>query len=141
MSLPVTWVFAVVTGFIAGMSSTLFGIGGGIVIVPALSFAYASLAGEGFPMARATSLAAIVPISAWGTFLHARKGNVEFKVIPILLPLSLVFAVGGVIAAYELKAEYLKIVFSVLLGVMSIKLILEARTIRKEDKAKREVQL
>jgi len=140
MSLASTWVFALVTGFVAGMSSTLFGIGGGIVIVPALTFAYTSLA-DNFAVARATSLAAIVPISIWGTFLHARKGNVEFKVIPILLPLSLVFAVGGVIAAYQLKAEYLKIVFAVLLGVMSIKLVLEARAIRKEEKAKREVQV
>ena len=136
ISLPATWIFAFVVGFIAGLSSTLFGIGGGIVIVPALTIGYSELA-EHFNIARATSLAAIVPISVWGTFLHARKGNVEFKLIPMLLPLSLVFAVGGVIAAYWLHAEYLTVVFAVVLAVMAVKLVMEARSIAKEDKAKR----
>ncbi|MCA8917516.1 MAG: sulfite exporter TauE/SafE family protein [Planctomycetes bacterium] len=136
ISLPATWIFAFVVGFIAGLSSTLFGIGGGIVIVPALTIGYSELA-EHFNIARATSLAAIVPISVWGTFLHARKGNVEFKLIPMLLPLSLVFAVGGVIAAYWLYAEYLTVVFAVVLAVMAVKLVMEARSIAKEDKAKR----
>ena len=136
IGLPATWIFAFVVGFIAGLSSTLFGIGGGIVIVPALTIGYSELA-EHFNIARATSLAAIVPISVWGTFLHARKGNVEFKLIPMLLPLSLVFAVGGVIAAYWLHAEYLTVVFAVVLAVMAVKLMMEARSIAKEDKAKR----
>ena len=136
ISLPATWIFAFVVGFIAGLSSTLFGIGGGIVIVPALTIGYSELA-EHFNIARATSLAAIVPISVWGTFLHARKGNVEFKLIPMLLPLSLVFAVGGVIAAYWLYAEYLTVVFAVVLAVMAVKLVMEARSIAKADKAKR----
>lgn len=136
LSLPATWIFAFVVGFIAGLSSTLFGIGGGIVIVPALTIGYSELA-EHFNIARATSLAAIVPISLWGTFLHARKGNVEFKLIPMLLPLSLVFAVGGVVAAYWLHAEYLTIVFAVVLAVMAAKLVLEARSIAKEEKAQR----
>ncbi|MCA8937367.1 MAG: sulfite exporter TauE/SafE family protein [Planctomycetes bacterium] len=136
IGLPATWIFAFVVGFIAGLSSTLFGIGGGIVIVPALTIGYSELA-EHFNIARATSLAAIVPISVWGTFLHARKGNVEFKLIPMLLPLSLVFAVGGVIAAYWLHAEYLTVVFAVVLAVMAVKLVMEARSIAKEDKAKR----
>lgn len=135
LSLPGTWVFALSVGFLAGLSSTLFGIGGGIVIVPALTIAYGDLAAH-FNLARATSLAAIVPISAWGTFLHARKGNVEFKLIPILLPLSLVFAVGGVFAAYKLRAEYLTIVFAVLLAVMAIKLVMEARGIARDEKAR-----
>jgi uncharacterized membrane protein YfcA len=130
---PSTIVFSLVTGFIAGVFSTLFGVGGGIVIVPALTIAYSSLAAD-FSIARATSLAAIVPISAWGTFLHARKDNVEFKLIPPLLPLSLVFSVVGVVAAYWIHADALKIVFAVLLLLMCVKLIAEARAIAAESR-------
>ena len=135
-----TIIFSLATGFIAGVFSTLFGVGGGIVIVPALTFAYAGAPGtDFFSVARATSLAAIVPISAWGTFLHARRENVEFKLLPPLLPLSLVCSVLGVIAAYWIHADALKIVFAALLVLMCVKLILEARKIAAENKSQGEV--
>lgn len=131
-----TIAFAFSIGFVTGVSSTLFGVGGGIVIVPALTLGYAYL-GDNFAMARATSLAAIVPISLWGSYLHARKRNVVFSVIPLLLPLSLVCAVLGVMAAYWVHAGFLKLIFAVLLTLMSIKLIFDARQIIAEQRAKR----
>lgn len=135
-----TIIFMLATGFVAGVSSTLFGIGGGIVIVPALTIGYSDLSAH-FAIARATSLAAIVPISAWGTFLHARKGNVEFKRLPLLLPLSLVCAIGGVLAANVLHADYLTVVFAVLLAIMSVKLLIDARAIQRETKSSREKKI
>jgi hypothetical protein len=137
-----TIVFALVTGFVAGLFSTLFGVGGGIVIVPALTFAYAGEPGSDFfSVARATSLAAIVPISAWGTWLHSRRGNMELKLLPPLLPLSLVASVAGVIAAYWIHADALKIVFAGLLALMCIKLLLEAQAIRRESLQTAEPQI
>jgi uncharacterized protein len=116
-----TLVFSLVTGFLAGMTSSLFGIGGGLVIVPALMLGYSDLS-ENFGVARATSLCAIVPISAWSTFLHWRRGNVRLSLIPRLLPLAVVFAVGGVLAAYVAKPQFLTFVFGTLLVIMAIKL-------------------
>lgn len=132
---PATIVFSLITGFFAGLASTLFGVGGGIVIVPALMFAYF---GMSFESARATSLAAIVPISAWGAFLHARGGNVEFRLVPPLLPLMIPAAVAGVVVAYRIDANALKIVFAALLLMLSGKLIMEALTIRAIERKVRE---
>ncbi len=134
LSSPATILFSLATGFVAGVSATLFGIGGGIIIVPALTFAFAGEPGtEFFKVARATSLAAIVPISAWGTFLHAAKDNVEFKLLPPLLPLAIGCSVLGVFAAYWIDASALKIVFAALLVIMGAKLGIEARTIARLD--------
>ncbi|MBZ0135735.1 MAG: sulfite exporter TauE/SafE family protein [Planctomycetes bacterium] len=116
-----TIAFALMTGFVAGVTSTLFGIGGGMVIVPALMVGYAELS-DNFAIARATSLCAIVPISAWSTFLHWRRDNVRAALIPKLLPLAVVFAVTGVFAAYWISADFLTLLFGGLLLMMSIRI-------------------
>lgn len=116
-----TIVFALAAGFVAGMSSSLFGIGGGMVIVPALMIGYTGLS-ENFPVARATSLCAIVPISAWSTFLHWRRDNVRLDLIPRLLPLAIVFATAGVLASYWIRADFLTFTFGALLVGMAARL-------------------
>jgi uncharacterized protein len=128
-----TIAFLLCAGFVAGLTSTLFGIGGGMVIVPALMLGYSTLS-DNFSVARATSLIAIVPISAWATFLHARKGNLQWKVLPLLLPLSVVCAVAGVIVASWSHADYLTGIFAVILLVMAAKVSLEkVRPVMPED--------
>jgi uncharacterized membrane protein YfcA len=75
-------------GLIAGVVSGLLGVGGGIVMVPAIAF----LLGRDQHVAQGVSLAVIIPVSISGAWIHARKGNV----IP---PLALWLSVGGVIGA------------------------------------------
>lgn len=116
-----TIVFALGTGFVAGVTSTLFGIGGGMVIVPALLIGYSDLS-DNFAIARATSLCAIVPISAWSTFLHWRNDNVRLDLIPRLLPLAVVFAVGGVLASFVIHADFLTLIFGALLMGMALRI-------------------
>jgi len=130
---PATIAFALAAGFLAGMTSTLFGIGGGMVIVPALMLGYSELSDK-FEIARATSLIAIVPISAWATFLHARKGNMQWNLLPMLLPLCTVCSVAGVILAYWIHADILTLIFALLLVVMAVKVSLEkVRPVMPED--------
>src|SRR5665213_359095 len=52
-----------ITGACAGLFSALFGVGGGVVIVPML----VSFGGYGTKRATSTSLAAIIFIAVWGT--------------------------------------------------------------------------
>jgi uncharacterized membrane protein YfcA len=111
-------------GFFAGISATAFGIGGGIVIVPALMIGYGALS-DNFAVARATSLAAIVPIGIWATFLHMRRGNIKFALVPVMLPLSIGMAVFGVFAAYWVRPDILTLVFAILLSIMAVKVALE----------------
>lgn len=73
-------------GLGAGLLSGLFGVGGGIVMVPAMVL----LAGMAQQRASAASLAAIVPIAAVGALIFGRADSVN-------LPAALVLAVGSLI--------------------------------------------
>ena len=65
----------VAVGLAAGLFSALFGVGGGLVVVPLLIglLAYDAKA------ATATSLAAIVFTAAFGTAAHGFLGNVDWR--------------------------------------------------------------
>ena len=79
-SLLVYLTIGLLCGFLAG----LLGIGGGIIIVPALSFwfSFQALYSEdsGLLVAVATSLASIVFISSRAAFKHFQTGNVDFDI-------------------------------------------------------------
>ena len=89
------WLTLAATGTVAGMFSGLFGVGGGVVIVPLLVL----WLGFGEREATGTSLAAIAIIAAVATVAHGAYGNVHLREgLLVGLP-----AVGGVIAGTELQ--------------------------------------
>ncbi len=70
----------------AGVLSGLFGVGGGIILVPAMVL----LAGMAQQRASATSLASIVPIAAVGALIFGSANSVD-------LPAALVLTVGSLV--------------------------------------------
>lgn len=78
----------ILVGALAGFTSGLFGVGGGVVIVPALVL----LAGFGQRMAHGTSLTAIAPISIAGVIGYGVADEVEWTVAGLV-------AVGAVAGA------------------------------------------
>jgi uncharacterized protein len=113
-------------GLLAGVVSALFGLGGGIIAVPALALAYGFYQ-EHFTATRATSLGMILPTSLVGAILHWRDGNVDLKLVGRMAPFALVFAVAGVLLAYAVPAEVLKVIFGVLLVLAAVRLVLKKR--------------
>ena len=85
---PTDWLAFALIGLAAGFLSGLFGVGGGILIVPALVLA----ARFDQRLAAGTSLAAIVPTSLVGVISYAVTGNVDWIV-------ALIVAAGAVIGA------------------------------------------
>lgn len=81
-------VVCLLIGAVAGMFSGMFGVGGGIVVVPALVF----FIGFDQRLAAGTSLAAIVPTSMVGVISYALHGSVAW--VP-----ALILAGGAVIGA------------------------------------------
>jgi len=63
-------------GVLTGVLSGLLGIGGGVIMIPALVF----LVGLSQKVAQGISLAVIVPVSISGSAIHWAHGNVRFKV-------------------------------------------------------------
>lgn len=100
-------------GLFAGTVSGMFGVGGGIIVVPALVL----LSGLGFREAVAASLLFMIFTSPFGIARYARKKNVDFRV-GFLLGLA---GVGGVLAgtwvASRVSDRTLVIGFALLLVV------------------------
>ena len=108
----------VAVGVIAGLTSGLFGVGGGIVIVPALVWL-----GMTQRRASATSLATVVPISIVALFSYASHGDVA--IFPGIL-MTIGFLIGAQIGARlldrfsEKLLRWIFVVFIVLLIVSQL---------------------
>ncbi|WP_294511112.1 sulfite exporter TauE/SafE family protein [uncultured Bilophila sp.] len=105
-------------GALAGILAGLLGVGGGIVIVPMLVFAFNWLH---FPqetlmlLALGTSMTSIMFTSFSSTMAHNRLRNVEWKVLVRLLPGLIIGTSGGSFLASHIPARFLQIFFVVFL--------------------------
>src|SRR5215469_8099153 len=109
---PLAHLLMLPTGVIAGVTSTLFGIGGGIVIVPCLSLFFHDVP---FHSARATSLTTILPTSSFGAYQHYQMGHVDVAVAWQLIPTALVGAALGVVLVNFMAPGPARMVFAVFL--------------------------
>lgn len=107
-----------VLGVAAGALAGMFGVGGGIVFVPALTL----VAGLGQLEAEATSLLAIVPVAMLGTWRQRRTGEVRWADALGLGVASILTAVLGALAADALPERVLRAGFAVLLLVTALRL-------------------
>lgn len=113
-------IILVLIGLIAGAFSGMFGIGGGLVMVPAMVF-FLSMSQHS---AQGTSLGVLViPVAAVAAYNYYKAGelNVKFAVI-----IALSFVVGGYFGSklsLGISEVMLKRVFGVLMLAMAVKLI------------------
>ena len=111
----------VAIGVVAGFFSALFGVGGGIVIVPLLILA----AGYRERSAMATSLAAIGLTALAGVITYAFHGEVEPAAGALVgLPAAL-GATAGTALQQRIRGRALSLAFSAFLVVVAILLVLE----------------
>jgi uncharacterized protein len=109
----------IATGLAAGVLSGLMGVGGGIVMVPALV-----VAGLSQHRAQATSLAAIVPIAIVGALLFGLGDSVDLGAAVVLAAGSLIGARGGALLMHRLSGVVLARVFGAFLILVAITLLL-----------------
>ena len=85
------WLILVVIGLLGGFAAGLFGVGGGIVIVPALIY----WAGFTQHKATGTSLAVLLPpIGLLAALEYYRHGNVDVRAAIILATMMMIGAWG-----------------------------------------------
>ena len=114
---PVT--FAII-GILGGVFAGLFGVGGGIVIVPALIY----WAGFTQHKATGTSLAVLLPpIGLAATIEYYRHGNVDLKAALILAPAMILGAWFGAWVANRMTGPHLRLAFGIFVLLMGIYLI------------------
>ena len=114
--------FAVLLGFAAGNLAGFFGVGGGILFVPTLvALGLSQLDAE------ATSLLAILPTVAAGTWRQRRYGNVQWRTALVLGLASIAGAAAGVQIATSLSEDVLRRLFAVLLLAVAAQLAWRSR--------------
>jgi uncharacterized membrane protein YfcA len=118
----VTYVLAVVLGLGAGVLAGLFGVGGGILFVPALL-----ALGLEPHVATGTSLLAIVPTVLVGTWQQARYGNVHWRAAAVIGVAAAGAAQGGVLLAESLSGALLRKLFAALLVCVAVQIAWRAR--------------
>jgi uncharacterized membrane protein YfcA len=111
----------ILIGLVAGFFSALFGVGGGIVIVPLLLLA----ARWDLRPAAATSLAAIGITATAGVVVYAVHGEVEPAYALLLGVPAAVGAAGGSALQQRLPIRTLSLLFAGLLAAIAVRMLLQ----------------
>ncbi|WP_404375077.1 sulfite exporter TauE/SafE family protein [Vreelandella aquamarina] len=112
-------------GAVAGTMAGLFGVGGGIIIVPVLVFAFGL---QGIPpditmhLAVGTSLATIVVTGASSALGHFRRGSIHRPWLLALLPGLMLGAMAGVFIADNLSGTVLGTLFGIFVLLLAGKM-------------------
>ena len=108
-------------GILAGLLSGFVGVGGGIIIVPALVF----LVGLTQHEAQGTSLFVLgMPVVWLGLMNYWKEGNVQWKYGLIIAVMFFIGAYFGSKLSLKLSPSLVKFLFGILMALVSVKLIL-----------------
>lgn len=116
-----TILILVLIGILAGILSGFVGVGGGILIVPALVY----FLGMSQHEAQGTSLfVLLLPVGVLAVINYSKSGLMDWK---FGLIIALTFVVGGYIGsklALKISPSVVKLIFGSIMAIVSIKLIL-----------------
>ena len=125
---PITIGALLVVGLATGILAGLLGVGGGIVMVPAMILLF------GIPpvVAKGTSAAVIIPTAVMGTWRNRKKGNADIRAAAIIGVAGIVTAALGGILADKMSDDLSNILFATLLLVVAARLLWQLRSERAE---------
>lgn len=113
---------AILIAFFVGITSSLFGVGGGVLMVPAMMILFR------FPphMATATSMLVIFFSAAIGSFTNILHDNVNWLYAAMLAPGAWAGGKLGAIAASKMKGRTIVLVLRILILGIGIQMIVES---------------
>jgi len=116
------YLIAACIGLIGGISSGLFGVGGGVVMVPAMLF-FTTLAIRDTQQAVGTSLIVIIPTALIGAFKHKTLGNINWPVAWMLVPGAILGGFLGATLTQNISSANLKRAFGAFIIVVGCRLL------------------
>lgn len=115
-------IIILVIGIVAGVFSGFIGIGGGLVIVPALIYFFSMNQHQ----AQGTSLAMMLPpIGILAVYNYYKGGYVDFRIAGILCLSFIIGSFFGSKFAIALPAETVKKIFGAIIIIVGLKMIFE----------------
>lgn len=108
-------------GALVGVLSALFGVGGGILMVPFMVL----ILEKGQHLAEGTSLLVIVPTALVGVVAHRKSNFVGFQAAALLAVGGMAGAYIGAALALRLDAETLQVLFGILMAIVGVRTIRE----------------
>ena len=118
----------IVIGLSSGALAGVLGVGGGIIVVPALILGFGVLP----VIAKGTSAAAIIPAAIIGTLRNRSNNNADLSTATVVGVAGVLTAIAGGIVSDHLDDDVAIILFAVLLVAVAIRLLWQ---IRAEDAA------
>jgi len=113
-------IFAVITGIVAGLINGVFGGGGGMIVVPMLTY----LLKRQEKNAHATAILIILPLSIVSGLFYVSFGNFNLNAgIPVMIGV----VAGGILGALclcKLSSKWLAVIFSIIMAAAGIKMLL-----------------
>ncbi len=120
-------IYFVILGILTGTLAGLFGIGGGIFIVPGMTIILKLL---NFPdnvimkYAEGTSLSIMIFTSISTIYSHYKRNNILFDIFKKIVIWIVLGTILGAVIAHFVKAEFLEILFGIFLFLISMKMFL-----------------
>lgn len=109
-------------GLVAGFMSGALGIGGAVIVIPALIF----FLGFSQHQAQGTSLAMMLPpVAALAVMNYYRSGYVNIKIAALLIVAFFAGSYFGSVLTLKIPARYLQKAFAMLLILVAIRLLLK----------------
>ena len=101
----------ILVGIVAGLLGGLLGIGGGIVMIPAITL----LLGRDIHLAQAASMNVIFFVAAPAAIRHWKAGGMRLELIVRILPFALISVILGVTASIWIPDADLSLIFGLFL--------------------------
>jgi uncharacterized membrane protein YfcA len=106
-------------GLITGTLAGLLGIGGGVVMVPAMSVFFSELS----VVAKGTSVAVIIPTSIMGTWRNWKADNIDLRVAAIVGVSGIISAIAGATIADHMSQDLSNILFASLVLTVALRMV------------------
>jgi uncharacterized protein len=114
------WIVLLIVGLMAGILSGLVGIGGGIIIVPALVY----FLGFSQHQAQGTVLFMfLLPIGIFGTYTYYKEGYVDIKTALLICSTFVVGSYIGSKMAISFDQLAVRKIFGVIMLLMALKML------------------
>jgi len=110
----------VVIGLSAGILSGMLGVGGAIIMIPALVYFY----GMTQHQAQGTSLAILLfPVGFMAFWNYYKQGYVNFRIALIVMVAFFIGGYVGSVAAVHIPARFLRIAFGILITAVGLRMV------------------